>query len=157
MARDAFVAGNDVLYLGNIISSDAPDNYSTVVGIVGSFVKKYREDPAFAQRVDASVLRILSMKNRLYGRFAIGNVAPPLSGLNRIGNSEQQGVGRSQPFLAVALPEWADEDTIAAALFVPQVGIDGLLEARGLDSPLRIDRGPEFQRHFLGGQVGVVV
>jgi beta-N-acetylhexosaminidase len=89
VARDAFVAGNDVLYLGNIVSSDAPDNYSTVVGIVGSFVKKYREDPAFAQRVDASVLRILSMKNRLYGRFAIGNVAPPLSGLNRIGNSEQ--------------------------------------------------------------------
>lgn len=74
VARDAFVAGNDVLFLGNIVASDAPDNYSTALDIVGFFGRKYREDPGFAQRVDAAVLRILSTKYRLYGRFDLASV-----------------------------------------------------------------------------------
>ncbi len=60
VARDAFVAGNDLLYLGNIVSSDVPDSYSTVLEILAFFAQKYRQDPTFAQRVDSSVLRILS-------------------------------------------------------------------------------------------------
>jgi beta-N-acetylhexosaminidase len=61
VARDAFLAGNDLLYLGNIKSSDAVDNYSTIVQILDFFTKKYNEDAAFAQRVDESVLRILTV------------------------------------------------------------------------------------------------
>ena len=53
VARDAFVAGSDLLYLGNIVSSDATDNYSTVLEILNFFAQKYRDDPAFAQRVDS--------------------------------------------------------------------------------------------------------
>ena len=60
VARDAFVAGNDLLYLGNIVSSDVPNSYSTVLEILAFFAQKYRQDPTFAQRVDSSVLRILS-------------------------------------------------------------------------------------------------
>jgi beta-N-acetylhexosaminidase len=74
VARDAFVAGNDLLYLGNIVASDAPDNYTTVLDIIGFFARKYREDPGFAQRVDAAVLRVLSLKYRLYGRFDLTTV-----------------------------------------------------------------------------------
>jgi beta-N-acetylhexosaminidase len=74
VARDAFVAGNDLLYLGSIVSSDAPDNYATVVDIAGFFARKYREDPGFAQIVDGAVLRILSAKYRLYGRFDLATV-----------------------------------------------------------------------------------
>ncbi|HET7143129.1 MAG TPA: glycoside hydrolase family 3 N-terminal domain-containing protein, partial [Anaerolineales bacterium] len=43
-ARDAFLAGNDLLYLGNIKSSDAPDSYTTTVRIMDFFAQKYRED-----------------------------------------------------------------------------------------------------------------
>ncbi len=89
VARDAFVAGNDVLYLGNIVSSDAPDTYSTVVQILAFFAQKYRDDPAFAQRVDASVLRILTLKSRLYGSLSFGNVPPDPATLEKLGHSQQ--------------------------------------------------------------------
>ncbi len=89
VARDAFVAGNDLLYLGNIVSSDAPDNYQTVLEILTFFSKKYREDPAFAQTVDASVLRILTLKYRMFGAFSIGAVLRATGDASSIGGSQQ--------------------------------------------------------------------
>jgi beta-N-acetylhexosaminidase len=74
VARDAFVAGNDLLYLGGIQSSGDVDNYATVMDILDFFVRKYRDDPGFAQRVDAAALRILATKYRLYGRFGLTSV-----------------------------------------------------------------------------------
>jgi beta-N-acetylhexosaminidase len=88
VARDAFVAGNDLLYLGNIVSGDEPDSYSTVLEILGFFVQKYREDPTFAQRVDSSVIRILNQKYRLYGRFDIASVLVQKTALDAIGRSQ---------------------------------------------------------------------
>jgi beta-N-acetylhexosaminidase len=41
------------------------------------FAQKYREDPAFAQRVDTSVARILAAKLGLYTNFDIDNVTVP--------------------------------------------------------------------------------
>ncbi|MBK8780276.1 MAG: hypothetical protein IPO22_00395 [Anaerolineales bacterium] len=73
-ARDAFLAGNDILYLGNIVSSDAPDTYTTTTRTIDFFVQKYNEDPAFAQRVDASVARILAAKMGIYDNFIFSNV-----------------------------------------------------------------------------------
>ena len=69
VARDAFLAGNDMLYLGNIVSSDAGDNYTSVKQILEYFSQKYREDPAFAARVDEAATRILTRKYQLYGIF----------------------------------------------------------------------------------------
>ncbi len=60
--------------LGDIQSSGAVDNYSTVLDILDFFVRKYTEDPGFAQRVDAAALRVLSTKYRLYGRFGLSSV-----------------------------------------------------------------------------------
>lgn len=85
-ARDAFLAGNDMIYLGNIKSDDAPDNYTTIVRILDFFAQKYREDPAFAQRVDTSVARILTAKMGLYGNFSISNVNDPNVSLLDIGS-----------------------------------------------------------------------
>ncbi|HTP01755.1 MAG TPA: glycoside hydrolase family 3 N-terminal domain-containing protein, partial [Anaerolineales bacterium] len=89
VARDAFVAGSDLLYLGNIVSSDAPDTYSTVLQILTFFAQKYRDDPTFAQRVDASVLRLLTVKYRLYGGFNVDTVVPDISRLDNLGESQQ--------------------------------------------------------------------
>jgi len=89
VARDAFVAGNDLVYLGNIVASDAQDSHSTVLEILTFFVKKYREDPAFTLRVDASVLRILSTKMRLYGGFEIEKVLRTPDELSTPGESQQ--------------------------------------------------------------------
>lgn len=76
-ARDSFLAGNDLLYLGNIKGDDSPDSYTSVIRTLDFFSQKYREDPAFAQRVDASVSRILAAKYRLYESFNIDNVIVP--------------------------------------------------------------------------------
>jgi hypothetical protein len=46
----------------NLSATGDPDPFTTVVPRIESFVQKYREDPAFARRVDSSVLRILEAK-----------------------------------------------------------------------------------------------
>ena len=86
-ARDAFLAGNDMLYLGNIVSKDFPDTFTTTTRVIEFFAQKYREDPAFAQRVDASVARILAVKMKLYNTLTLSNVLIPASRLDNIGSA----------------------------------------------------------------------
>lgn len=87
VARDAFLAGNDLMYLGNIISDDVENTYITTIRVLDFFAQKYREDPAFAQRVDASVVRILTAKLGLYESFSIANVSPSSTALSTLGIS----------------------------------------------------------------------
>ncbi|MGE5248724.1 MAG: glycoside hydrolase family 3 N-terminal domain-containing protein [Bacteroidota bacterium] len=87
-ARDAFLAGNDLLYLGQILSTDAADNYASVLQTLAFFTQKYSEDPVFAQQVDASLLRILNAKKRVYNEFTFTKVAPSASELENIGKAE---------------------------------------------------------------------
>jgi beta-N-acetylhexosaminidase len=90
VARDAFLAGNDLLYMGNIVSSGVADNYTTVVQTMDFFTQKYQEDSAFAKRVDDAVVRILTAKFRLYGTFYPGLVVPQESGLALLDQSQSQ-------------------------------------------------------------------
>ena len=76
VARDAFLAGNDLLSMGEIVSSDAPDTYTSVTRTLEFFAQRYREDTAFASRVDESVLRILNVKFNLYPVFNWTDVEP---------------------------------------------------------------------------------
>ena len=89
IVRDAFLAGNDLLYLGNIYSADASDHHATVKQILGFFAQKYTEDPAFAQRVDAAVMRILIRKHGMYGSFSVAPVTPDAGQLDGIGAANQ--------------------------------------------------------------------
>lgn len=90
VARDAFLAGNDLLYLGNI-TSDEPDDdaYSATVRILEFFAQEYRNDRTFAQLVDAAVLRILEQKFRIYGEFEPANVVSPENRLENLGSSDE--------------------------------------------------------------------
>lgn len=90
VARDAFMAGNDLLYLGNIaLDSAEDDNYASTVRVLDFFTQEYNLDPAFAQRVDAAVARILAQKFGMYDLFTISNVLSPVDGLTRVGSSRQ--------------------------------------------------------------------
>ncbi len=89
IARDAFLAGNDLLTLGNIYSVDESDHLATVKQIFGYFAQRYTEDQAFAQRVDEAVTRILIQKYQLYGIFSVAEVTPSLTKLNQLGESSQ--------------------------------------------------------------------
>ena len=75
-ASYAFLAGNDMLYMGNIVSSDGKDNYSAVIDTLNFFTQKYNQDKVFAARVDESLRRILTAKFRIYPSFAISLVSP---------------------------------------------------------------------------------
>ncbi|MGA9398756.1 MAG: glycoside hydrolase family 3 N-terminal domain-containing protein, partial [Anaerolineaceae bacterium] len=89
VARNAFLAGNDMLYMGNMRSSTDPDSYTSIIHTLDSFTQKYREDPSFAARVDASVLTILTMKYKLYPSFELQSIIPNTLLLDQVGGSAQ--------------------------------------------------------------------
>ncbi|MBI5952201.1 MAG: hypothetical protein HY865_11135 [Chloroflexi bacterium] len=149
VARDAFLAGNDMLHLGNIVSVDFSDTYTTTTRIIEFFAQKYREDPAFAQRVDASVARILAFKLDLYETLTVFNVLVPPSRLREIGSATDVTfeVARSSATLVspdrqdlatvLSLPPQADESMVfitdvinakqcSACLEQPTLAVDAL-------------------------------
>ncbi|MFQ5922639.1 MAG: hypothetical protein ACE5M4_07320, partial [Anaerolineales bacterium] len=88
VARDAFLAGNDLLYLYDFVSDGDPDQLTTVQDTLSFFAEKYRDDAIFAQSVDEAVLRILRLKLRLNGgQFDPENVLPSEDALEGIGES----------------------------------------------------------------------
>ncbi|MGH2582033.1 MAG: glycoside hydrolase family 3 N-terminal domain-containing protein [Anaerolineales bacterium] len=88
VARDAFLAGNDLLYTGNFIANNDPDTFTSIVRTLQFFAQKYREDQAFAERVDASVERILTLKYELYPSFTLNSVLLNASLLDDIGTQD---------------------------------------------------------------------
>ena len=76
VAQDAFLAGNDLLYLSRFALTDNwPDEYLAIRETVLFFQSQYQDDSEFRASVDASVERILAMKLRLYnGNWSAGNV-----------------------------------------------------------------------------------
>jgi beta-N-acetylhexosaminidase len=84
VARNAFLAGNDLLYLGDYSEENDPEGYTNTIRTLEFFAQKYREDPAFKERVDQSVIRILSLKYRLYDNFTLNAVLPPADGAETI-------------------------------------------------------------------------
>lgn len=89
VARDALIAGNDLLLLGNIRSPEDPDQLTTIRSILSFFAQKYREDSVFAQRVDEAALRVLRLKLRLYGGTAsLARVTPSPLMRNQLGDNE---------------------------------------------------------------------
>lgn len=108
IVRDAFLAGNDLLYLGNL-RSDTEDAYATVQDVITFFVRKYREDAAFAARVDSAVIRLLNAKYRLYGRFdTLANVLPSEMSLETIGQNSELGFDVARTAATLISPERQD-------------------------------------------------
>jgi beta-N-acetylhexosaminidase len=115
IARTAFLAGNDMLYLDNFWAKNDPDPFTTIRTTLESFTTKYEEDSVFAQQVDASVRRILGAKLKRYPEFNLEQVLPPAEELENLGKSDsvslktaREGVtliAPSQEFLAGLLPQ----------------------------------------------------
>jgi len=88
VARNAFQAGNDLLYLDNFIEKTDQDSETTIIKTLDSFAQKYREDPAFAEKVDHSVERVLALKFKLFPNFTLDEVLPDPALLNEVGRSQ---------------------------------------------------------------------
>lgn len=112
VAKDAFLAGNDLLYLADFASGDG--NYAAhltnVKDSITWFWERYRTDPSFQQQVDQSVLRILQLKLRLYGGdFAPENVLVDLNTIpERIGQSQATMFDLAQNSITLVSPAVSD-------------------------------------------------
>lgn len=115
VARDAFLAGNDLLYLGNITSDELDDSYSATLRILDAFAQEYRNDQIFAQLVDTAVARILTHKLRMYPEPEIGSVVPPESGLAGIGTSSQVSFDIARNAATLISPDPQELNTLLPA------------------------------------------
>jgi beta-N-acetylhexosaminidase len=92
IARDAFLAGNDLLLLADFQATNDPNEMTTIRNTLTFFAQKYQEDEVFAQRVDEAVLRILRLKERLYpGAFNLDAVVPAPAKLADVGRGSAVG------------------------------------------------------------------
>jgi beta-N-acetylhexosaminidase len=88
VAVNAFLAGNDLLYVDDFVATNDQDAYTTILRTLEMFTLKYEEDPAFAERVDLSVRRVLALKYRLYPEFSLDAVLPQDAALSVLGRSQ---------------------------------------------------------------------
>lgn len=116
IARDAFLAGNDLLILGNeFVSTSDTDQYSSVIDTLDLFAQKYRDDPSFQEQIDESVLKVLTLKYRLNEStiFTLGSTVPPQEGLDNIGASDQIARQVAQEAVTLISPTFTDlADTV---------------------------------------------
>lgn len=112
VAREAFLAGNDLIYLDRFISTYDLDAYTTLIRTLESFGQKYREDKTFAQRVDASVERILTLKYELYPEFTTQAVFPDQAALEELGTSQQVTLDVARQAITLISPSASDLNSI---------------------------------------------
>ena len=77
IAKDAFLAGNDLLFLDDFAlgEGDSTAELANIKDTMDWFRERYETDPAFQVQVDEAVLRILDLKLRLYDEnFSSRNV-----------------------------------------------------------------------------------
>ncbi len=111
LALDAFLAGNDLLYVNNFIETDDPDTFTTISRTLEFFTSKYREDPLFAARVDESVFRILTLKFKIFGVFNLNQVLSS-GNLGEIGAAEQVTFDVAQQGVTLISPALAELDSV---------------------------------------------
>jgi beta-N-acetylhexosaminidase len=114
VARDAFLAGNDLINMGGIVSTGDENNYQTITNTLDFFSQKYREDATFTQRVDESVLRLLTLKYKLYDTFtpssiisSLGNVEIGINNESAITIANQSGtlISPNSSDISIVLPD----------------------------------------------------
>lgn len=89
VARDALIAGNDLLQVDNFATEGDPSGILNIKATLAFFEQKYRDDPVFAERVDEAALRIIALKLRLYGgSFDLSSVVPNYEDISMIGTGE---------------------------------------------------------------------
>ena len=112
--RNALLAGNDLLYTGNIVATGDNDTYATIVRTHEYFVQKYNEDSAFMQRVDEAVLRVLTLKYKLYPTFSYSLIVSPTLNPDALGKSDQQIFEIARQSVTLVSPELSDIDSVLA-------------------------------------------
>ncbi len=121
VARDAFLAGNDLLILSDFKNPEDDNELTTIEFTLDFFAQKYREDSSFAQLVDNAVMRILSLKLRMFGEdFRRARVYPPSFLPDDIG--EDSEVTTQVAMTASTLVSPSQDEVIQRLGGAPQLG-----------------------------------
>ncbi len=109
IAQDAFLAGNDLLYMaeyGLQGVATSQDELANIKDAILHFRNKYEQDPLFKERIDASVRRILRLKLQLYPQFALEAVqVDPRAVAERVGRGRPEIFQIAQDALTLIAPE----------------------------------------------------
>ena len=112
VAKSALLAGNDIIYLGDVVSTIDPDYYTTISRTVDFFIQKYREDNIFQLRVDQAVLKILMMKMEIYPQLVLNSVVPDSSDLETLNQSQNMVAEIAQKSVTLISPDMVDLDNV---------------------------------------------
>jgi len=95
IAQEAFLAGNDLLYLARFdLNDDWSAQIANIEATVLFFRDRYDSDPTFRARVDESVARILAHKLNVYGEFSPQRVLQDEGGLPEIADQGHSTVAK---------------------------------------------------------------
>lgn len=127
IAREAFAAGNDLLYLADFGLNPRLDQTDTIIDTLTYFTQQYEADPVFADKVDAAVTRLLTLKLRLSGgAFDLARTLRPDSGLADLRAPARETALRALAQSAATLVGLTDEEA-AARLAEPPAPTDRLV------------------------------
>jgi len=112
VARTALMAGNDLLYMGNILATGDEDNFTTVVRTIDYFIQKYEEDSAFRTRVDDAVLKILQLKMKIYPAFNPADVLSSHNRIDAVGQGQATVMDIAQSAVTLLSPEVEDLNSL---------------------------------------------
>jgi beta-N-acetylhexosaminidase len=88
VAREAFLAGNDLLYLADFGATPGEDPFANVTDTIKFFAERYENDPVFRAQVDQSLTRLLRLKLALYqGDLSWDNVQLAVNDIAQVGTS----------------------------------------------------------------------
>ena len=107
IAQDAFLAGNDVLFLSEFtLGTSYFDQVSNIKDTLDWFLEMYNSDVAFQTRVDQAVERILHLKLELYrGNLSLENVLVPVSQVSdQVGNNRDDIILMAQDAITLIAP-----------------------------------------------------
>ncbi len=105
VAREALLAGNDMLLLSDFGSTIGADSYNNITDVISFFSSLYRSDPVFKARVDQAVRRILRQKIKVFnGDLTLTNVQRDQTELNVIGQNSADLYGVARDALTLLAP-----------------------------------------------------
>lgn len=105
VAREAFLAGNDMLFLSDFGPQPGSDQLANVVDVIHFFAGRYEDDPVFRARVDQSLRRILRLKLALYnGDLSLDNVLLAVNDVNSVGGYGGELYGIAEQAVTLLAP-----------------------------------------------------
>jgi beta-N-acetylhexosaminidase len=112
VALNAFLAGNEILNLGNYEFDNLTygNSFPNITRTIDLFIQKYQEDDLFAQRVDEAVLRILTAKYKLYPNFEPSEVIGETIDHELIGISQDNSLSTALEAATLISPSLEDLD-----------------------------------------------